>query len=136
MATDVTRVHKNSLKRSESLTVIQVNDETRAKYPAIGSYLAAKLPPEAIVTNAYVFTKAASATNVVIVGTAEGGTQILSAGASQTPGKTGSFTGFVNTGTGVDVYIGFSAIPAAGDFMVVIEYLEYTKTTGELTKVN
>lgn len=136
MATDVTRVHKNSLKRAESRTVIQINDQTRASYPAIGSYLVAKLPPEAVVTNAYVFTKVVSPTNVVIVGTAEAGTQILSAGASQTLGKTGTFTGFVNTGTGVDVYVGFSAIPTTGDFMIVVEYLEYTKTTGELTQVN
>lgn len=106
-----------------------------------GNYLLAKLPPEAIITDAYVHVITASdavTSAVGALGTTEGGTEILSAADLATAGKQGTFTGQSLTGTGVDVYLRATITGAAteGEFVAVIEYLEYEKNTGEYTQVS
>ncbi len=107
---------------------------------ASADHLVGILPADAIVTNAYVMTKTASdaATSAAAkLGTASGGSQILSAANLKTVGKTGTFTGASDTGTGKEVWLGLTytgAATAVGEYVVVIEYLEYTKNGQELTK--
>ena len=104
--------------------------------------LIAKLPPNSLITDAYVHVKTVSdaATSAVgTLGTAEGGTEIMSAAdLDAATGKTGTFTGQSDTGSGVDVYFGAvytGAVTDVGEYVVVIEYLEYTKKSGEYTRV-
>lgn len=106
-----------------------------------GSFLVGKLPANAIVEGAYVFTTAVSnavTTDVVTIGTTENGTEIMSAGDAKIAGKTGTFTGHSYTGTGKDVYVKHTVTGAktAGDTIVVILYVEVDKTNGEYTRVS
>lgn len=106
---------------------------------ASDNHLVGYLPEDAIVTNAYVVAKTVSdaATSAAAkLGTASGGSQIMSAGDLKTAGKTGTFTGHSLTGTGKPVYLGLTytgAATAVGEYVIVIEYLEYTKNSQELT---
>jgi hypothetical protein len=124
-------------KKSVSVAVVRVGaDEIAAgRYPLGGNYFVLKLPPDAIITDAYMHTLSASTAGAVRVGTAEGGSEIMTAGDAGVLGKTGTFTGQSSTGTGVEVYVVTAAAATAGDFIVTIEYLEYTKNTGEYTRV-
>ena len=107
-----------------------------------GSFILANLPPNAIITDAYVHVETASdaATSAVAtLGTAEDGTQILSAADLTTTGKQGTFTGQSLTGTGQQLFLGLTYTGAAtevGHYIVVVEYLEYQKRTGEYTRVD
>lgn len=106
---------------------------------ANGNHLLGNLPPDAIITDAYIHVETVSdaATSLTAtLGTASGGAQILSAATLKTLGKRGTFAGQSLTSSGVPVYLGMTYVGAAtavGTYIVVIEYLEYTKTTGEYT---
>lgn len=96
------------------------------------------LPPEAVITDAYVHVVTASdavTTNVGIIGTAEDGTQVLSAADLKVAGKQGTFTGQSLTTTGKTIWFKQTVTGAAavGKFLVVVEYLEYNKNSGEYT---
>lgn len=106
------------------------------------NYLLATLPHDAIILDAYIHVVEASdavTSATMTLGTTEGGTQILSAANVKTTGKKGTFTGQSLTGTGVDVYLGMTAAGAAtadvGEYVVVVEYMEFTKNTGEYTRI-
>lgn len=104
------------------------------------NYLLANLPANALITNAFVMVNTASdavTSAVATLGTAEAGTQILSAADMKTLGKQGTFTGELDTGTGVSLYLRVAitgAVTIDADITVVVEYLEYDKTTGEYTR--
>ena len=138
--TDKTRV--GTLAQKKSIAVFSgVLTEGEEILAASGNYLLAKLPPESVILDASIFVKTASdaATSAIAtLGTAEGGTQILSAANLKTAGKVGTFTGRSATGTGVDLYLGITisgAATAVGEYIVIIEYLEYEKNTGEYTEI-
>lgn len=143
---DMTRSGEFNQKKSICVMVADVVEGTNVgegQIPAAtDNFLIAKLPPDAIILGAYVHTIVASnaATSAAAkLGTTEGGSQIMSAANLKTVGKTGTFTGQVHTDTGVDVYLGLTITGAATDvahYAVVIDYLEYTKNTGEYTRFN
>ena len=96
------------------------------------------LPENAVITNAYVHVVTASdavTSNAGTIGTAEDGSQVLSAANLKTLGKQGTFTGQSLTGTGKTIWFKQTVTGAAtvGEFLVVVEYLEYNKNTGEYT---
>ena len=103
-------------------------------------YLLANLPPEAVILDAYIHVETASdaATSAVAtLGTTEGGSEILSAADLTSTGEQGTFAGQSLTGTGVELYLGINytgAATAVGEYIVVVEYLEYEKNTGEYTR--
>lgn len=142
--TDKTREGEFSQKKSicvfASPVKIGVEDGNIAN--VTGNYLVAKLPPESVITNAYVHVKTASdaATSATLsLGTTEAGSQILSAADLKATGEQGTFTGQSLTGTGVDLYMRAAITGAAtnvGEFIVVVEYLEYEKNTGEYTEIS
>jgi len=134
--TDLTRIDNFHQKKGICETVIRVGSEEYKEFTAAGNYLVANLPSRAVIIDAYVHTFVASDALGVTVGTTEGGTEILSAATSGTLGKTGTFTGQSHTDTGVPMYMTIAAPATIGDFVVVVEYLEYTKNTGEYTKIN
>lgn len=141
--TDKTRESKFMQKKSISYFAAEVFEGTESGQIAVGSgnFLLGYLPTNAIVTNAYIHVQTvsdAATSNVATLGTAEGGTQILSAANLKTLGKQGTFTGQSLTTTGKPLYLGVTTTGAAtnvGKYIVVVEYLEYTKNTGEYTKI-
>jgi hypothetical protein len=134
--TDKTRIGSYHQKKHNCQAVVQVSSEEFKEFNAAGNYLVVNLPPLAVVTNAYVHTLVASDAGAVALGTTEGGTEIMSAGDSTTLGESGTFTGQVATGTGTPLYMSLAAAATEGNFLVVVDYLEFTKNTGEYTKIN
>lgn len=106
---------------------------------ATANYKLANLPANSIISNAYILVNTASdaATSATgTLGTAEAGTQILSAADLKATGKQGTFTGAFDTGTGASLFLRVAtsgAATAVANFTVVVEYLEYEKNTGEYT---
>lgn len=107
---------------------------------AAANYKLANLPAHAIITDAYVMVNTASdaATSATIsLGTAEAGTEILSAADVKVLGEQGTFTGKFDTGSGAELFMRYAAVgssTAVADVTVVVEYVEYEKTTGEYTR--
>jgi len=134
--TDLTRVDNYHQKKGVCETVIRVGSEEYKEFTAAGNFKVALLPPRAVITDAYVHTFTASDAGAITLGTTEGGTEILSLGDSTTPGKTGTFTGQSHTDTGVPLFMTTAAAATQGDFIAVVEYVEYTKNTGEYTKIS
>lgn len=140
---NLTRERKNAQKRSVCFFAEQLLEglENGQIAAADADHLLANLPPDAVITDAYVHVKTPSdaATSLVItLGTTEGGSEILSAADGTVAGKTGTFTGQSLTDSGEPLWVGLTYVGAAtnvGEYVVVVEYLEYTKTTGEYTKL-
>lgn len=145
--TNYTRASKFNQKRASSFFSVELIEAANPSMQGAqitatsNNELLVKLPPNALILDAYVYVKTASnaaTTAVFALGTTDGGAQILSAANAKTLGKQGTFTGQSDTGTGKDVYLTRTVTGAAtpaGKYVVVIEYLEYTKTNGELTNV-
>lgn len=95
------------------------------------------LPANAVVTNAF-FNVTSGVAGVTATGKISiGGTDAIAAVAfgGSVAIKGGAVTK-VATGTGAEVLVtGGVAAATAGTVEVVVEYIEYTKTTGELTNV-
>lgn len=137
MNKDVTRLNENFQKRTRSLMTINVGPSQLKDYQdATNNYLVGYLPADALITQAYVFTGVASDAGALTLGTSEGGTEILSAGDTATPGQSGTFTGRTQTGTGKEVHMTLGAAATTGAFVVFIEYSEYLLNTGELTRIS
>lgn len=106
-----------------------------------GNFKLSNIPPNSLITNAYIHVEAvsdAATTNVATLGTTEGGTEILSAADLKTLGEQGTFTGQSLTTTGKPLFLGTTVTGAAtnvGKYIVVVEYIEYRKNTGEYTKI-
>lgn len=133
--TNVTRLGDTHEKKAVSVMIFSVSPSNFEDLGA-GNFLVGYLPNKAIITGAMVFTTIASDAAAVTVGTTEGGTEILSAGDSTTLNATGTFTGKTSTGTGVPVFVNLAVAPTTGAFDVVVEYIESTLSTGNLTKVD
>lgn len=137
---NLTRKANNSCKKSKSHFAAELD----VKDPDVGlvsvNLLLGNLPPNAIITDAYlhrVVASNAATTATVALGTAEAGAQIMAAADIKGTGKVGSLVGQILTGSGKPLYAALTITGAqtAGKFYVVVEYLEPNKVTGELTKV-
>lgn len=135
MAINVTRSDNFMQKKQQCFTVIHVNSDNYKDFNEAGDYLVAHLPPRAIVTDAYVYTFVVSDAGAVTLGSTEGGTEILDLGDTTVLGITGT-PSKGQTGTGVPLYMSISAPITSGEFIAVVEYLEYTKNTGEYTRID
>jgi len=96
------------------------------------------LPANAVVTNAFfkvtTGVTGATATGKVTVGSTDAIAAVAFAGVADAI-KGGAVTK-VSTGTGAEVTVTIGTANAtAGKVEVIVEYIEYTKTTGELTNV-
>ncbi len=140
--TDLTREDRFFQKKSECFFAVELNEgiENSEVPAASDNHLLALLPPDSIITNAYiqVATGSDAATSAVAtLGTASGGSQVLSAGDLTTVGDQGTFTGKSLTSTGVELWLGLTYTGAAtnvGKYIIVVEYIEYRKNTGEYTR--
>ena len=137
---NLTRKANNSCKKSKNYFAAELD----VKDPDVGlvsvNLLLGNLPPNAIITDAYlhrVVASNAATTATVALGTVEAGAQIMAAADIKGTGKVGSLVGQILTGSGKPLYAALTITGAqtAGKFYVVVEYLEPNKVTGELTKV-
>lgn len=141
--TSLLRDKKFALKKTECFAALEINEGTERGDIGVATayYKICNLPPDAIITNAYVHVKTASnaaTSNTIKLGTTEAGSEILSAVNAKTEGKQGTFTGQSLTGSGVAVYLTATIVGAStatAEFVVVIEYMEYTKNNGEYTSI-
>ena len=116
-----TRVCNNSQKGSQSVASYVVDTAVSSDYQdASNNYKVGYLPPGAVITNAYVSTDVISDAATVTLGTTEGGTEIMSAGATAGTGISGTFTGASQTGAGVEVYMTLGAAATTGRFVAVV----------------
>lgn len=136
MAINVTRVGNTHQKKSKSVMTVVIDSSVFAKYAAAGDYLVGYLPPEAVITDSYIHVVAATGVNSMKLGTIETGAQILSSADTAVVGKAGTFAGQSETATGKPVYLGMTAGVTQGKIVATIEYVEYTKNTGELTLID
>lgn len=137
---NLTRKGNNSCKKSKSYFATQLDVKDSDVGLVTTNLLLANLPPNAIITDAYVHREVASnaATSATVaLGTTEGGAQIMAAADLKGTGKVGSLVGQILTGSGKPLFAALTITGAqtAGKFYVVVEYLEPNKVTGELTKV-
>ena len=140
---NVTRFNDTHQKKTRSLMTLNVDGtdiQAQEAFNVAGDFLIGYLPPDALITQAYVFTGVAGTGGVgggvVTVGTSEGGTEIMSAGDIHAAGQSGTFTGRTQTGTGKPIYLNLVEPITDGAFVVFIEYSEYDLNTGELTPID
>lgn len=138
--TDLTRKGTFAQKRAASYFVAHVVETEDTDLATAGNYLIAHLPADALITDVYVNVKTASnaTTPTVKLGTAENGGQIMAATSIGTIGVVGALVGEVDTGSGADLYLTVAGTGGTkvGDYVIVIEYLEYDKATGEYTRIS
>lgn len=137
---NLTRKADNSCKKSKSYFAAELDVKDSDVGLVSANLLLGNLPPNAIITDAYlhrVVASNAATTATVALGTAEAGAQIMAAADIKGTGKVGSLVGQILTGSGKPLYAALTITGAqtAGKFYVVVEYLEPNKVTGELTKV-
>lgn len=137
---NLTRKANNSCKKSKSYFAAELDVKDSDVGLVSANLLLGNLPPNAIITDAYlhrVVASNAATTATVALGTAEAGAQIMAAADIKGTGKVGSLVGQILTGSGKPLYAALTITGAqtAGKFYVVVEYLEPNKVTGELTKV-
>lgn len=137
---NLTRKANNSCKKSKSYFAAELDVKDSDVGLVSVNLLLGNLPPNAIITDAYlhrVVASNAATTATVALGTAEAGAQIMAAADIKGTGKVGSLVGQILTGSGKPLYAALTITGAqtAGKFYVVVEYLEPNKVTGELTKV-
>lgn len=137
---NLTRKANNSCKKSKSYFAAELDVKDHDVGLVSVNLLLGNLPPNAIITDAYLHRVVASnavTTATVALGTVEAGAQIMAAADIKGTGKVGSLVGQILTGSGKPLYAALTITGAqtAGKFYVVVEYLEPNKVTGELTKV-
>lgn len=140
-STNLTQARNNSCKKQNSYfaTLIDVTDSSVGLVST--NLLLANLPPNAIITDAYLHrvTVSDAATSATFkLGTTEGGAEVMAAAdIKAATGKVGSLVGQILTLSGKPLYgtLTITGVQTVGKFYVVVEYLEPTKMTGELTKV-
>lgn len=137
---NLTRKANNSCKKSKSYFAAELDVKDSDVGLVSANLLLGNLPPNAIITDAYlhrVVASNAATTATVALGTAEAGAQIMAAADIKGTGKVGSLVGQILTGSGKPLYAALTITGAqtTGKFYVVVEYLEPNKVTGELTKV-
>ena len=141
---DETRENNFHQKKGICLFASEVLEGTEDAQIASGSgnFLLANIPPRSVITDAYIHVVTvsdAATSNIATLGTTEGGTEILSAADLKTAtGKEGTFTGQSLTTTGKPLYLGITTTGAAtdvGKYVIVVEYVEFTKNTGEYTTI-
>lgn len=145
--TDLTRFLNGFQKKAISVFTALVEEGTDADQgevaPGDFNHLLALLPPDALIVNAYINIEVASddsTTAVLKLGTASGGGQIMTGADAKVVAVDGTFVPGVDTGTGIELWInsatGTDDGTAVGKYRVFVEYIEYTKNTGEYTNFN
>jgi len=144
MGVIVTRKATYAQKRGievAAYNIVEGTDAAELDTSASENFLVGTLPENALISNAYVYVKDASDVALTgTLGTTEGGGEILTAIDFAATGDTGTFAGdSIPTDTGVEVWLNLTAAGGStlvGEYVVVIEYIEYRLKTGYYTAFN
>lgn len=137
MTVDLTRRPDFNEKKTLSIQAVPI------KYTDISDATAHKLftlPPNCLVTQAYVLTKTPGQALLTadlgfteVNGNDLGDDLDVNGPAGKVDANMSTFYMGVDTGTGRTVAITFSAKPTAGEWVVVVQFVEYTLGNGQLT---
>lgn len=141
MATDVTRDSRFCYKKAQSHFAAEIKEAEIDTFMTDGTYTIVNLPPNALILDAFVFVKTASdaTTATVALGTTDGGAEIMAATSLTATGEAGTLVAVLDTGAGQPVYATFASTGSptgVADYVLNVRYLEYTKNTGDLTRVS
>lgn len=139
--TDLTRENNAFQKKGVCVMAVPINEgvDKGEILAASDDHLLGKIPLDAVITNAFIQVKTvsdAATSAVATLGTTEGGSELLTAADLTTLGAEGTFVPGVETGTGKDLWLGLTytgAATAVGEYVIVVEYVEYNLNTGDLT---
>lgn len=134
---DLTRTAKFSEKKSRSVAATE-RAMLYSEFDTTSAVTLFNLPANCLITDAYVITETAGQTSLTldvgVTGDADG--LIADADVDNTGIVKDALSTGVLTGTGTAVTVTPSATPTAGAFIFVVDYVEYTKSTGEMTVIN
>ncbi|NCB95268.1 MAG: hypothetical protein EOM35_02190 [Negativicutes bacterium] len=147
---DITRLRKNSEKKSVSVSAAEIK---AADIASTALHELFNLPPDALIVNAGVVVETAGQANLTVDFGFDGGYELMNdvdiddtgykqntlvvAGTAADSVVTGTATVAprILTGTGRTVTAKFSAVPTAGVFHFIVEYIEYKLGNGMLTQL-
>lgn len=153
--TDLTRKGNFAEKKTYSVSAARLKHGDVSSTAAVELF---NLPANALITNAYVIVKTVGQDTLTVDYGFDGGNELgndldvhdavgvitvpfsvaaltLAEGAPNTlTSGTVSKSPLIDTGTGKTVTAKFSADPSAGDFVFIIEYIEYDLGNGKLTE--
>ncbi len=137
---DLTKVTKNAQKKTASISAAQLVGGSSAALRD-GSYVNAtdnydlfRIPANSLITDAYVVVEEAGQASLTADIGFDGGAELINDADIDGVSVVKDAGIKLATGTGKLVTAKFSSAPTAGRFHVVVEYIEYTKTNGELTR--
>lgn len=133
-AINKTRAAEFAQKKGVSILALVLDPSLSTEFDAAESYVVAALPSNSLVVGAEAFVNAVSDIGTLTLGITEAGTEIMSGIDTSATGDAGAFTGTFDTGTGKSVYLETAAPLTTGEVVIIVEYIEYTKNTGEYTK--
>lgn len=140
--TDLTRLRKFAEKKKYSISAATVKHGDVAGTTLQELF---KLPPNALIVDSAVVVKSAGQTSLTVDFGFDGGNElgndldIDGTGVVTVPlvvsgsGTIGTKAPRIDTGTGKTVTAKFSADPTAGEFVFIVEYIEYDLGNGQLT---
>lgn len=130
--TDLTRIKKYAEKKTISASAARIKHGEVAGTEQQDLF---NLPPNAIITHAFVDVKAVGQALLTVDFGFDGGNEL--GNDLDVNGPVGVVGGALltalATGTGKKVTAKFSADPTAGDFVFVVQYIEYDLGSGQLT---
>ena len=130
--TNLTRLGKNAEKKTSSVSAINITHDQITT----GANEIFVLPDNCLITDVYCLTKVAGQTGLTLDLGFDGSNQLGDDLDIDNTGVTSNFHSSytaLDTGTGQTVTATFSADPTAGEFDIIVEYIEYTKGCGDLT---
>jgi len=129
MPTDLTRYAKNAEKKTYSVASANM---THDKIPDTGNVILFNLPPNSLITARHFIINSAGQANLTVDVGFDGGNELGNDLDIDATGVLTSAALGILTGTGKAVTAKFSADPSAGDFELVVEYIEYKLGSGNL----
>lgn len=130
--TDHRRTRKFAEKKTVAVSAAELNF---AEVASTDAHELFELPDNALITHAYCDVKGAGQALLTVDFGFSGGNELgndLDIDAVSVVG--GELTAGIDTGTGKTVTAKFSAAPTAGDFVFIVQYIEYKLGTGMLTQ--
>lgn len=134
---DLTRKYKNNEKKTYSVVAARVKHTD----VTTGANELFKLPPNCLIVDAAIVTEVAGQASLTVDFGFDGANElgndidIAAAGVDTVALSGGVKAPRILTGTGKTVTATFSADPTAGEFVFIVEFIEYTKGCGELTNL-
>lgn len=128
---DFRRSEKNAEKKTISISSATIK---AADVSNTDNCLMFELPDNALIVASHTITKVAGQTGLTVDFGFDGGNELGNdLDIDNTGVLGGELTTAIDTGTGKTVTAKFSAAPTAGEFVFIVEYIEYTLGNGMRT---